>query len=212
MPALGQAPARPAVERETKSDRKRRYIQMARTNSDTDRDIKVNRILRVARELFLRDGFDATSMGRIAEGAKVAPNTLYWYFDDKDALLIGVLERILNDEVREYQARRRDSLESHMNWILDVFESLDQLIVTIHARAAVSEKVRAWHERFHQLFEALIDERLASSGLDTRERGHAARFVVFAIEGLLSHPLPLKQRREFVAWLCKRGHLTGPRP
>lgn len=184
---------------------------MARTNSDTDRDTKTGRIVRVARELFLRDGFDATSMGRIAERAKVAPNTLYWYFADKDALLIAVLDAILRDELSEYQARQRDSLESHINWILDVFESLSQLIVTVHARAAVSETVRAWHDRFHQMFEALIAERLRAASMSPPERAHAARLAVFTLEGLLSHPLPLKQRREFVAWFCQRRQLSARR-
>ncbi|WP_198670518.1 TetR/AcrR family transcriptional regulator [Oceanicella sp. SM1341] len=47
---------------------------------------KRRQILNGAAEMFLAQGFDATSMGQIAKHAGVSKGTLYVYFDSKEAL------------------------------------------------------------------------------------------------------------------------------
>ncbi len=49
------------------------------------------RMTDVALELFLRDGFDETTMEQIAERAEVGTTTLYRYFPTKDQLLLDPL-------------------------------------------------------------------------------------------------------------------------
>lgn len=49
------------------------------------------RMTDVALELFLRDGFDETTMEQIAEAAEVGTTTLYRYFPTKDQLLLDPL-------------------------------------------------------------------------------------------------------------------------
>lgn len=49
-------------------------------------------ILREAKVLFAREGYDATSMTRIAEAAKVPVGSLYTYFDGKSALMESIVE------------------------------------------------------------------------------------------------------------------------
>ncbi|HEY5979395.1 MAG TPA: helix-turn-helix domain-containing protein [Microlunatus sp.] len=49
------------------------------------------RMTEVALELFLRDGFDQTTMEQIAEHAEVGTTTLYRYFPTKDQLLLDPL-------------------------------------------------------------------------------------------------------------------------
>jgi AcrR family transcriptional regulator len=50
----------------------------------------------VALELFLRDGFDETTMEQIAERAEVGTTTLYRYFPSKDQLLLDPLVEALD--------------------------------------------------------------------------------------------------------------------
>ena len=61
---------------------------MARNKRLQDREEKQKEIMSAARTLFLNEGYEATSMSRIANIAGVAPNTIYWYFKDKDELLV----------------------------------------------------------------------------------------------------------------------------
>ena len=51
-------------------------------------------LISTARALFLSDGYDATPMNRIAREAGVTPNTIYWYFRDKEQLLLAVLDEL----------------------------------------------------------------------------------------------------------------------
>ena len=53
---------------------------------------KFRQILDSARELFLDQGFDTTSMDAIARHAGVSKATLYVHFDDKDALLLALVD------------------------------------------------------------------------------------------------------------------------
>ena len=73
---------------------------MARNKRDIDRKDKQDEIIVIARALFLVQGYEATSMAQVARDAGVAPNTLYWYFTDKDDLLIAVLNGFMNSLVR----------------------------------------------------------------------------------------------------------------
>ena len=43
--------------------------------------------------LFKEQGYEKTSMSSVAKAAGVAANTIYWYYANKDDLLIAVLNR-----------------------------------------------------------------------------------------------------------------------
>lgn len=45
------------------------------------------RILDAARDLFIRDGYEAVTMRRIADAIEYSPTTIYLHFKDKDALI-----------------------------------------------------------------------------------------------------------------------------
>lgn len=53
---------------------------------------KHRQILESARALFLADGFDPTSVDAIARHARVSKATLYSHFQDKEALLLALVE------------------------------------------------------------------------------------------------------------------------
>jgi AcrR family transcriptional regulator len=53
---------------------------------------KFHLILEAARELFLDQGFDSTSMELVARAARVSKATLYVHFEGKEALLLALVE------------------------------------------------------------------------------------------------------------------------
>jgi AcrR family transcriptional regulator len=183
---------------------------MARTKPDVDREQKRAEILHVATQLFLEEGFEATSIGRIAEKTGVAANTLYWYFADKDALLLAVLDALLLDGLRELEKRKSASLEAQLLWLLGVLSGAQRVITTVHARMASVESVRVWHDGFHQLVEATIAQQLRSRSLAPGHEAHAARMTMFVIEGLLAHPSPKAEQRELVKWLVSLAQPSAP--
>lgn len=62
-------------------------------------DARRERLVRVARDLFVRQGFEATTMAEIARRAKIAVGTLYKLFDDK----ISLYHHLIDLEVAEYE-------------------------------------------------------------------------------------------------------------
>jgi len=66
---------------------KKRKKVTGRGRSDTRK-----RIVDAARDLFLRQGFEATSVAQILEAARARSGSFYYFFDSKDDLLVAVLE------------------------------------------------------------------------------------------------------------------------
>ena len=62
---------------------------------DTSR--KRNTILDAASAVFREEGFEATSMDRIAERAGASKRTVYNHFPSKDALFEAVMARFLSE-------------------------------------------------------------------------------------------------------------------
>jgi AcrR family transcriptional regulator len=60
------------------------------------------RILDVARDMFVRDGYEAVTLSRIAEAVEYTPGAIYQYFRDKRALVMAIIRAdyvALRDEI-----------------------------------------------------------------------------------------------------------------
>lgn len=79
-------------------------------------DERRNQILAVARQLFIEEGVDNTSMRRIAQLAGVTPTLIYHHFADKAALMLSVCQEFFfglmtaSEEARRPQADDQDPL------------------------------------------------------------------------------------------------------
>lgn len=62
---------------------------------------KAEQILQGAMQEFLKGGYADTSMARIANTAKVSKETLYNYFENKEALFAAIVERIAQQHLQE---------------------------------------------------------------------------------------------------------------
>lgn len=162
---------------------------------------KREEILAVARELFLKDGYEGTSVSRLARQAGVAPNTIYWYFTDKDALLLAVMDSLVVELVAEYSQRKPHGLDAQVLWLLDVLERAEGLIATLHARVSQSQAIHDWHARFHTMLEAMLAAELRVHGVPEGQIEHASRVAMFVVEGLLAHRTPEPARSGLVRWM-----------
>jgi len=55
------------------------------------------RIMSVAREMFVRDGYEAVTLRRIADAIEYSPAAIYQYFQDKRALVMAIIEADTSD-------------------------------------------------------------------------------------------------------------------
>ncbi|MFF7945087.1 TetR/AcrR family transcriptional regulator [Nocardia gamkensis] len=174
---------------------------MPRNRRPQDREEKRAEIVVAARRLFVEEGYEAASMARIARDAGVVSNTLYWYFQDKDAVLIAVLDAVLADSMASYSDILDSSLADRLLWLVGELEQLGRLVSTVHTRAAESAAIREWHEQFHALAEGLFRAELIELGVPTDGVDPLVTMGVFVVEGLLTHPAAAPQRRAVIETL-----------
>jgi AcrR family transcriptional regulator len=86
---------------------------MARTRTRAEqRDATRARLLKVARKVFVRDGYDATSIARVCSEARVTHGALYHHFPSKDALFSAVVAEMFV----EVGAGVSEAAASHRGW------------------------------------------------------------------------------------------------
>ena len=60
-------------------------------------------LLNIAYQLFVRKGYEETSVDEIIAQANIAKGTYYYYFPSKEATLEAVIDMMINNEVRRAQ-------------------------------------------------------------------------------------------------------------
>jgi AcrR family transcriptional regulator len=159
-----------------------------RNRQDQGKEAKRDAILAAASSLFLSEGYDGASMGKIAAAAGLTPNTLYWYFRDKDELFVAVADLYLGLLLKQHASVAEQPLAQQFVWLVDRLRPVRHLVATVHARVARSSRIEQWHSRFHEQVEALFENQL-SMGISEGEREAEAAVVTFAIEGAVTHDL-----------------------
>lgn len=174
---------------------------MARTKRDQDKEAKRDEIVAAARELFVDEGYEATSMSRLASAAGVAPNTIYWYFRDKDEVLVAVLDAEFSARMTEYMQLQDTDRTERLLWIANQLQRVSRLVGTVHSRLEKSPAIEAWHARFHVLSEEMLRSELRQAGIPEWKIEAWVKIGVFTLEGLLVHQLPEDQKRAICAAL-----------
>jgi AcrR family transcriptional regulator len=176
---------------------------MPPTKPRQDREEKRAELVDAARHLFVEDGYEATSMASLARTAGVAPNTIYWYFGDKDDLLIAVLDAVLADALAEYATVADRPIAEQVLWTVGQLQGLQRLVTTVHARIDRSEALNAWHDAFHATTESLLRASIGHA-VPARALDAEVRIAVFAVEGLLTHAMPEPEQRAICDRLAAR--------
>lgn len=145
-------------------------------------------LIAAARDLFLRDGYEATPINRIAQAAGVTNNTIYWYFKDKEQLLIAVLDELLQRDVAEYKEKLGLPFAEQLLWIVGRLRQISVLVTLVHSRIQSSPALDEWHTRLHLLFSSFIDVQFPTN-LSTAERDAEMRVLAYTLEGMVAHEL-----------------------
>jgi AcrR family transcriptional regulator len=128
------------------------------------------RILAVANELFIEQGYEGTSLREIADRLDITKAALYYHFRSKEEILQTLLEpfeNIINAMLDRLEAADDvDGWADALTWVVgQVFEYLDFFRLVDHNRhvvelAAAHEKFE--HARMHERIEAAAKSASAS--------------------------------------------------
>lgn len=177
---------------------------MPKNRRPQPRDEKRAELIAAAAALFAEHGYEKTSIGKIAQAAGVAPNTIYWYFEDKDALLVAAADGLLQVALADYASVADFSLVDQMAWLVDRLRPFKELVSTIHQRASQSEHVAEWHRGFHSTVEHLFEAQLPAP-LDPATREADVTIVAFTLEGIVTHDIGAEASRAVYEALVERA-------
>ncbi len=183
-------------------------FSVARNKRPQAADEKRDEIVAAARNLFIEGGYEATSMNRLAKEAGVAANTIYWYFDDKDDVLVAVLSAVMADVWPMYQAVSDEPIAARVLWIVQRLTEMRGLVTTVHARVPHSPAVAEWHNNFHLLTGSLFRAELEAAGVSPETVDAEVMIAVFTVEGLLMHARDESEQRSVCETLASRWPST----
>jgi TetR/AcrR family fatty acid metabolism transcriptional regulator len=158
------------------------------------REVKRQRILRAAIEVFARKGYFAARMTDVATAADVADGTLYLYFEGKEHLLISIFDDIMKrfvERLRVETAELSDPIEKlrtvvriHLE-VLGRDRSLAHVlqIETRHSRRFMNLFTRGRLGEYLELVREIIEEgQRAGSFRRDISSGLAINFVFGAVD------------------------------
>ncbi|GAA4669627.1 TetR/AcrR family transcriptional regulator [Streptomyces chumphonensis] len=154
-------------------------------------------ILSAARELFLTDGFDRTSVDAIAARAEVSKRTVYDYFGDKQTLLRAVLDAVGQSLITTIRRTLDDTL-SEVTEAADLEDALVAFSMNI-ATDMLGSAEYATLQRLVRAEPGHPPHRGYNSMADTPDEALAERFAALAAAGLLDVPDPRLAADQFVA-------------
>jgi len=110
-----------------------------------------SQILDAATQVFAEKGFQRATIRDVATAAGIADGTIYNYFENKTALLLGILDRLNETEEREAQ-----------------FGQMEEMDARTFARNYIKQRYEVLTQFGFQAFQVLISEILVNKEL--RER------------------------------------------
>lgn len=179
---------------------------MPATRPDLHRDIKRDEILDAAETLLLRDGYDNTTMAAIAHSARVANNSVYWYFPSKDDLLAAVLRRRQERGLAEVADPATSSPDELVLALLAQLDQVANLTAAVHERASHNAAVAEVHQAFHAAAERHLGQGFRNAGLGPQDARRAAAAIMSMIEGIHLHERKRdpRARDRLILWTLRR--------
>src|ERR1700687_4738603 len=103
------------------SNHRTRAVAAARPPAATHAARQRERILEAAEQCFIKSGFHAASMARIAQTAGISAGLIYRYFDSKGLIVKAIIERHVETD-GSCAMDRLNSSEDVCTAMLDLFE------------------------------------------------------------------------------------------
>lgn len=73
------------------------------SRKERERQFRRNDIISVAIKIFAEKGFNHTTLDEIAEISEYGKGTIYNYFDSKEDLYLGIIEKLFSDQLAEME-------------------------------------------------------------------------------------------------------------
>jgi AcrR family transcriptional regulator len=173
---------------------------MPRNRQDVDRDLKVAEIREAAVAILRAGGYPALTHGAVAKELGLARTAINWYFPTKDELFAAALADVYAEDLAARPPSPGDDIMTRLLWALDRLTELQPLTHALHERArhsaAVADLESVFQESLCTRLRAMLAPRVDPARLDL-----VTSTIVVFVEGLLTQPRTVEERRELLAFL-----------
>lgn len=157
---------------------------------------KKNQILDTSLQLFMKKGFDATSISDILSQLDIARGTLYYHFESKEAIMDAIIERLLNQVLEKIEKLMTNDSLSQAEKFMGFFASInltqltgDEEIVDYFNQpqnALFHEKSnRLLIKKLSPVLAQIISEGMESGLFDTPFPAETAELILVGITGFV---------------------------
>ena len=154
-------------------------------------------ILDAAEDLFLRQGYEGTSVHQVVQRVGIAQGTFYYHFPSKEAVLEALVERALHPFGEAAQTRATEDrppwerVVEVLSQVLRIRSERGPLMAYIHREGNLKLHetfLRRVKERFGPLLVSLLEEGMASGTLHVHAPEETASFLLVTAEYLFDSP------------------------
>ena len=157
---------------------------------------KKDQILDTSLQLFMKKGFDATSISDILSQLDIARGTLYYHFESKEAIMDAIIERLLNQVLEKIEKLMTNDSLSQTEKFMGFFTSInltqltgDEEIVDYFNQpqnALFHEKSnRLLIKKLSPVLAQIISEGMESGLFDTPYPAETAELILVGITGFV---------------------------
>ncbi|HEY5210913.1 MAG TPA: TetR family transcriptional regulator C-terminal domain-containing protein [Stellaceae bacterium] len=142
-------------------------------------------------------GIAATTTRAVAARADISQGAIHYYFDSKDALLLGVLKGLLNNSIANMRLIRdsdlgpRQKLDRVLNLSTSFVREKEEVIVRVALWAHCISKGGIWRENYRALFDdfravviEIIEDGKAKGEFKTDDSASAAEIIISSVFGI----------------------------
>lgn len=157
---------------------------------------RISQILDAAMETFTERGFHKTRMSDIAATSGLSKGTLYWYFESKDSIILRLLERVFEPELKDfrillteqqpaperllfYVERAGDDMIKMLKWMPLVYD----FIALAFRQESISKAISKYYKQNLEILVTLIQQGVNAGELQVDNARDAAIAFGSLIEG-----------------------------
>lgn len=163
---------------------------------------KKNTILRHATTLFARQGFKETSMTEVSQLSGVASATIFYHFNNKEALLLAILthvKEVILQEFKRYEQEHRfenghQAVQGAVTYYLDLAAEMEDEFLLLHRHFPyqLAEVNPVCRNHLEAIYNCLVDiiERAITTGQKDGSIGpvpaHKTALILFStVDGIV---------------------------
>ena len=184
-------------------------------------------IMSVAARVFAEKGYYATTIADLAQAAGIAKGTIYWYFNNKRAIMISILDDISSEIAGTFGQVLRgspDGLQALLDCIEPALVLLEKhgpiylmyFLEIGSTDSSIQEKYRQIYEAVHAGARIAVERGIEGGQIRAVNPDLAAYAVMGMVErvseigGLSSRSLPLDKRAAETREIVRRALSTDP--